>query len=114
MEYEVEREQDQWHIREKGQLSRGTTVTDVWLRQMGFGTLTRTNIDEVIRAATASAFGEVLDPYAASHMPPDIAFTPGFKSYPSKGRGTLPRNPPQQARPSRPRPRIPQRMMFRT
>lgn len=103
MEYDVEREHGQWHIREKGQTTRGTTVTDTWLEQAGFGSLSRQNIDAVVQAATASAFGAVLDPYAARHMPKDIAFTPGFKSYPSQGRGRLPRN----------RPRIPERMMFK-
>ncbi len=73
MEYEVEREHGQYHIRERGQVSRGTTVTDGWLEQMGFGRLTRLNIDAVIQATMASAFGQVLDPYAASRIPRDIA-----------------------------------------
>lgn len=73
MEYNVEREQGQYHIRERGQVSRGTTVTDGWMEQMGFGRLTRLNIDAVIQAVTMSAFGTVLDPYAASRMPRDIA-----------------------------------------
>lgn len=81
MEYEVEREQGQWHIREKGQLTRGTTVTDSWLEQMGFGRLTRLNIDAVVQAAAASAVGQVLDPYAAARRPKDIPFKAGFKSY---------------------------------
>jgi hypothetical protein len=81
MEYEVEREYGQWHIREKGQLTRGTTVTDTWLEQMGFGRLTRLNIDQVVTAAAASAAGYVLDPYAASRRPRDIPFKAGFKSY---------------------------------
>lgn len=92
MEYDVEREHDQWHIREKGQQSRGTTVTDGWLEQMGFGSLTRINIDAVIQATMASAGGMVLDTYAASRMPKDIAFTPSSRSYPKA--------------------RIPERMMF--
>ena len=54
MEYDVEREYGQWHIREKGQATRGTTVTDVWLEQMRFGQLSRTNIDEVIQATMAA------------------------------------------------------------
>ena len=91
MEYEVTREQGQWHIQEKGQATRGTTVTDVWLQQMGFGRLTRLNIDAVVQAAAASAVGQILDPYAASRMPKDIPFKAGFKSYPSSS-GRLPRN----------------------
>ena len=75
MEYEVDREHGQYHIRERGQVSRGTTVTDGWLEQMGFGRLTRLNIDAVVQAAMASAFGQVLDPYAASRMPKDIAWS---------------------------------------
>ena len=81
MEYDVEREQGQWHIREKGQASRGTTVTDAWLEQMRFGQLSRTNIDAVIKAAMEAGAGQILDPYAASHMPKDIAFTPNSRSY---------------------------------
>ncbi len=72
MEYDVERERGQWHIREKGQASRGTTVTDAWLEQMGFGTLSRSNIDEVIRATMASLGGVTLDEYAASRMPREL------------------------------------------
>lgn len=103
MEYEVEREHGQWHIREKGQLTRGTTVTDPWLQQMGFGTLTRLNVDAVVKATMAGAGGQILDSHAARRMPKDIAFTPGFKSYPSEGRGMKPRN----------RPRIPERILFK-
>jgi hypothetical protein len=98
MEYEVEREPGQWHIRERGQVTRGTTVTDGWLRQMGFGALSRSNVDEVVRATMAVGSGQVLDSYAASRMPRDIAFRAGFKSYPSKGRGMLPRNPVRSTR----------------
>ncbi len=68
MEYDVEREQGQWHIREKGQVSRGTTVTDGWLDQMGFGRLSRLNIDAVVQAVTMSAFGTVLDTHAARQV----------------------------------------------
>lgn len=94
MEYDVEREHGQWHVREKGQVSRGTTVTDGWLEQMGFGTLTRSNIDSVIQATMASAAGTALVEPASRRMPKDIAFTPSSRSYP--------------------RPRIPERMMFRS
>ena len=75
------REHGQWHVQEKGQATRGTTVTDVWLEQMRFGQLSRTNIDAVIQAPRAAGAGQVLDPYAASHMPKDIAFTSGSRSY---------------------------------
>lgn len=84
MDYDVERELGQWHIREKGQATRGTTVTDAWLDQMGFGRLTRLNIDAVVQATMAAGAGQVIHPYSASHMPKDIAFTPGFTSYPVK------------------------------
>lgn len=84
MEYDVEREHGQWHIREKGQVSRGTTVTDDWLEQMGFGRLTRLNIDDVVRATMVGAAGGVLDSPAARSMPRDIAFTPGLQSFPSR------------------------------
>ena len=106
MEYEVEREEElkRWHVREKGQTTRGTTVTDAWLDQMGFGRLTRLNIDAVVNATMASAGGIVLDTHAARHMPKDIAFRPSFRSYPSEGRGTKPRN----------RPHVPDRMLFRS
>ena len=76
MEYEVERERGQWHVREKGQMTRGTTVTDSWLEQMGFGRLSRLNIDAVIQATMAAAGGMVLDPYAARRLPRDISLTP--------------------------------------
>ncbi len=102
--YEVEREYGQWHIRERGQTTRGTTVTDAWLEQMGFGTLTKANIDHVVRAAAAGYAGMVLDPAAARRIPKDIGFTPGFRSYPSEGRGTKPRT----------KMHIPERMLFRT
>lgn len=77
MEYDVEREGEGWpngqyHVREKGQLSRGTTVTDGWLQQMNFGPLSRSNIDDVIRATMASVYGEVLDTYAASRIPSEL------------------------------------------
>ena len=85
MEYDVEREYGQWHIREKGQLTRGTTVTDVWMERMGFSQLSRTNIDAVIQATMAAGAEQVLDPYAASHMPKDIAFKPSSRSYRSIG-----------------------------
>ena len=64
MEYEADREEGQWHLREKGQLSRGTTVTDGWLRDNGFWPLSRLNIDAVIQAETASYFGTVLDRFS--------------------------------------------------
>ena len=94
MEYEVEREHAQWHIREKGQLTRGTTVTDIWLEQMGFGRLSRLNIDAVIQATMAAASGVVLDSYAASRLPKDIPFKASSRSYPKA--------------------RIPERMLFRS
>lgn len=100
MEYEVEREQGRWHIREKGQLTRGTTVTDEWLEQMGFGRLTRLNIDAVINATMASAGGAILDSHASRRMPKDIAFKSGFTSYPKRG--------PKE------RMRVPERMLFRS
>ena len=81
VEYEVTREYGQWHVQEKGQASRGTTVTDAWLDQMGFGMLTRSNIDEVIRTTMAAAGGEVLDRPASRRIPKDVAFTPGSRSY---------------------------------
>ena len=94
MDYEVTREQGQWHLQERGQTTRGTTVTDAWLEQMGFGRLAKHNIDAVVRAAAAAYRGEVLDPAVARRMPKDISFTAGFKSYP--------------------RARIPERMLFRS
>lgn len=95
MQYEVEREHGQYHVRERGQLSRGTTITDGWLQQMGFWPLSRLNIDRAIKATMAMAGGAVLDPYNARRMPKDIAFTPEVKSY-------------------RKRPRIPDRVLFRS
>ena len=83
MEYDVEREQGQYHIRERGQVSRGTTVTDGWLEQMGFGRLSRLNIEAVVQAVTMSAFGAVLDRHAASRMPADIDFKTSSVSYPT-------------------------------
>ncbi len=94
MEYDVEREQGQWHIREKGQAARGTTVTDGWLEQMGFGRLTRSNIDAVVQATYASMGGVPLDVPASRRMPKDINLTSSSRSYP--------------------RPRTPERMMFRS
>ena len=99
MEYEVEREHGQYHVRERGQTTRGTTLTDGWLKQMGFWPLSRLNIDHAIKATIAAHGGQILDPHAARRMPRDIAFTPGFKSYPTRG--------------NRPRPRIPERVMFK-
>ncbi len=94
MEYDVERERGQWHIREKGQVGRGTTVTDEWLEQMGFVGLTRVNIDAVVKATMAAVGGIVLDTYASRRMPKDIAFKARSKSYP--------------------RARIPERKLFRS
>lgn len=93
MEYEVEREHGQYHVRERGQLTRGTTLTDGWLKQMGFWPLSRLNIDAAINATMASAGGMILDRDAARRIPKDLNFTPGLKSYP--------------------RPRIPERMLFK-
>ena len=94
MEYQVEREPGQWHIREKGQLSRGTTVTDAWLDTMGFGRPSRLNIQAIVDAVYASQGGVTLDTYAAGRLPKDLAFIPGFKSYRHlAGRGQIPRNP---------------------
>lgn len=94
MDYEVEREPGQWHIREKGQLTRGTTVTDAWLQSMGFGRPSRQNIQHIVNAVYASQGGVTLDEYAARRMPRDIEFVAGFKSYPGhESRGRLPRNP---------------------
>lgn len=84
MEYDVEREQGQWHIREKGQLNRGTTVTDGWLEQMGFGALSRLNIDAVVNATMAAGAGQVLDTYASRRLPKELNFVAGFKSYPQR------------------------------
>lgn len=93
MEYEVEREYGQYHVRAAGQTTRGTTLTDGWLKQMGFWPLSRLNIQAAIDATYAMAGGTVLDPYAATHMPKDIERRPGFKSYPQHvTKGYLPRN----------------------
>src|SRR5512146_2050183 len=99
MEYEVEREHNQYHVREKGQVSRGTTLTDGWLRQMGFWPLSRLNIDAAIEAATASVMGYVLDPHAARRLPKEIVSKDMFTSYPARGRQG--------------RPHIPDRIMFK-
>jgi len=96
MEYEVEREYGQYHVREKGQLTRGTTLTDAWLQQMGFWPLSRLNIDAAINATMASVGGAILD----KTRPKDYAFRAGFKSYPTRG--------PKQ------RMRIPERMLIRS
>ena len=81
MEYEVEREDGQYHVREKGQMSRGTTLTDSWLKLMGFWPFSRSNIDAAINATMASFGGMVLDVPASRRMPKDIAFTPSSTSY---------------------------------
>lgn len=65
-------------------------VTDSWLRAMGFFPLTRLNAEDVIKATFASAGGHVLNPM--TRLPKDIDFKAGFRSYPSNGRGRLPRN----------------------
>jgi hypothetical protein len=94
MDYEVEREPAQWHIREKGQASRGITVTDGWLQSMGFGRPSRLNIQAIVNAVYASQGGVTLDEYAANRIPKDIDITPGFKSYPDhRLRGRVPHNP---------------------
>ena len=73
MNYDVEREHGQWHIREEGQASRGTTVTDAWLKQMEFGKPTRTNIDAIVAASQASAGGVILDVPASRRVPYELA-----------------------------------------
>lgn len=118
MEFDVEREEGQYHVREKGQVSRGTTLTDVWLQQMGFWPLSRLNIEHAVMAAAYAMSGGVLDTHAARRVPKDMDFTPSFNSYASTpSRGRLPRNPEgiantQRKKPERPR--IPDRMMFRS
>lgn len=82
MEFDVEREHGQYHVREKGQMSRGTTLTDSWLKQMGFWPLGRSNIDHAINATMALVGGAVLDEPASRRMPKDMAFTPSSRSYP--------------------------------
>lgn len=69
MRYDVEREHGQWHLREEGQVSRGTTVTDAWLERMEFGRPTRTNIDAIVAATQASVGGMVLDGPASRRLP---------------------------------------------
>ncbi len=99
MDYEVDREPGQWHIREKGQITRGLTVTDGWLQSMGFGAPSRLNIQAIVNAVYASQGGVTLDEYAANRMPKDIEFTAGFKSYPDhRLRGRVPHNPPNLGR----------------
>ena len=96
MEYEAIREEEdkRWHVIEKGQTTRGTTLTDEWLKQMGFWPLSRTNIDDAIRATMAGAGGMILDPYAARHplRQKDLngAITEGFKSYRKRSGVRLP------------------------
>lgn len=68
MNYDVEREYGQYHVREKGQATRGTTLTDSWLKQMGFWPLSRTNIDAAINATFASMGGMVLDVPASRQL----------------------------------------------
>lgn len=116
MEYEVEREPGQWHIQEKGQTSRGTTVTDSWLASLGFSAPNRGNIQAIVDAVYAMKGGVTLDKYAASHMPKDIPFTPGSKHYPSHPlKGRVARNPPGlgNAQRKRSRMQVPERMMIR-
>lgn len=74
MNYVVEREYRQWHIREEGQLQRGTTVTDAWLERMEFGRPTRTNIDAIVAATQASVGGVVLDGPASRRLPYEMEF----------------------------------------
>ncbi len=97
MEYEVEREHGQYQVRERGQTTRGTTLTDAWLKQMGFWPLSRLNIDAAINATMAMAGGAVLDPQAARRMPREMDVRDSFTSYPTRGS----------------RPHIPERMMFK-
>lgn len=92
MEYEVEREDNQYHIRAKGQVERGTTLTDIWLKERGFWPLSRLNIDAAINATYAMVGGISIDRYAETHVPKDIELVPSSRSY---------------------RPRIPERMLFR-
>jgi len=86
VEYEVQREDGQYHVIERGQTTRGTTLTDGWLRQMGFWPLSRLNLEHAMNATMAMAGGMILDQYAARHplRQPDISFTPRSASYPTR------------------------------
>ena len=86
MQYEVEREGGAWpngryHVREKGQVSRGTTLTDGWLKSMGFGPLSRLNIDAAIQATMASTGGVVLDRQAQQGIRRELGFVGRTASY---------------------------------
>jgi hypothetical protein len=82
---EVEREYEQYHIREAGQLTRGMTVTDEWLKKYGYWPLSKHNIEAVTDACLALASGAVLDSYAASRVPEDLGFKESSTSYRKKG-----------------------------
>ena len=86
MEFEVEREGGAWpngqyHVREKGQVSRGTTLTDGWLKSMGIGPLSRLNIDAAINATMASTGGVVLDTHAQHGIRHELGFVGRTASY---------------------------------
>lgn len=69
---EVEREYGQYHIRERGQLSRGMTVTDEWLKKNGFWPLSHSNVGQVTQACLALASGAILDTYASKRIPEEL------------------------------------------
>ena len=86
MGYDVEREGGAWpngqyHVREKGQVSRGTTLTDGWLKSMGIGPLSRLNIDAAINATMASTGGMVLDRNAQQGIRRELGFVGRTASY---------------------------------
>lgn len=85
-EYEVGREDGGWHIRERGQTTRGMTVTDKWLDEMGFGRLTRLNVEDVIKATMASVGGVVLNPSKARRVPRDMGHLPFPRQFAVQGR----------------------------
>lgn len=70
--YDVTRVQGGYRIMEVGQEPPGMFVGDDWLRNAGFGPLSRSNIDDVIRATLYNmAGGQVakFDPKDLGHLP---------------------------------------------
>lgn len=79
--YEVTRVQGGYRIMEAGQEPPGLYVGDDWLRDAGFGPLSRSNIDDVLRATIYNMDGGRL----AKFNPKDLGHLPRPRSFAVSG-----------------------------
>lgn len=76
-DYDVQRVQGGWRIMEVGQEPPGMFIGDDWLRNAGFGPLTRSNLRAVLDATLYNAAGGTV----ARFNPKDLGHLPRPKQF---------------------------------